>query len=191
MICPKYLIEGLEQSFRRIQRERMQGAPLLNEWLAVEAVDFRPWQGHCLGVLVTPWFMNLMLLPSEGDEWAGLPVGSKVTHHFPSGCYEFILSHETEIGRYQICSLFSPMFEFADQAAAVATAEAVMQGLMDEENRDATSMREREIERLWRGEPAPDKADLDQSDESPGLAQRLERPISRRQLLRGDFSRES
>lgn len=90
MICPEYLTEGLKRVFTHIQQERMQGVPVLNEMLQVEAVGFTSWRGHCLGVLITPWFMNLMLLPNEGDEWKHLPVGKKVTHLFPSGPYEFI-----------------------------------------------------------------------------------------------------
>ena len=41
----------------------MAGVPMLNPALRVQAVGFRHWQSHWLGVLVTPWFMNLMLLP--------------------------------------------------------------------------------------------------------------------------------
>ena len=40
--------------------------------------------------------------------------------------FDFIGSHEPAFGSYAACSLFSPMFEFGDQAAAVATARAVL-----------------------------------------------------------------
>lgn len=181
----------LGDCFRRIHLERMRGLPLLNERLVVETVGFQPWQGRSLGVLITPWFMNLILLPSDEDRWQDLPIGAKMTHPFPSGDYEFILADESSIGRYQLCSLFSPMFDFADQAAAVATAEAVMEGLMDERNLDHISMNEREIERRWRGEPAVDEAEVEPPDtESPTLEQHFQRPLSRRELLRGAFSKE-
>ena len=184
MICPEYLTEGLEVHFRRIERERMQGLPLLNAALQVKAVGFREWQGRCLGVLITPWFMNLMLLPAEGDDWEDLQIGDKQLHQLPSGPYEFILGEEQGIGRYQMCSLFSPVFEFADQATAVATAEAVMRGLMDEENRDTLSTREAEISRRWYGEPAAE-SEAAVADDAMGLSERLAQPISRRDLLRG------
>ncbi len=196
MICPDYLCQGLERVFRRIERERLQGLPILNPALQVRAVGFRSWQGHCLGVLITPWFMNLMLLPSEGDDWQELRVGDKQLHQLPSGPYEFILGEEPGVGRYQMCSLFSPVFEFADQESAVATAEAAMQALMDEENRDSLSTREREIERRWRGEAEPDAEAEEQTappadgSSSPSLDERLEQPLSRRELLRGRRSRE-
>ena len=186
MICPAYLTEGLHQVFNRIQRERMQGLPLLNPVLRVECVGFRPWQGHCLGVLITPWFMNLMLLPGEGDAWEGLSVGEKVIHRFPSGPYELIVGDEEGIGRYQLCPLFSPMFEFASQEMAVAVAEEIMKGLLDEENRDRTSMREQEIARIWSGESEGEEREETESADPTPL---MERPISRRKLLSGGFSR--
>lgn len=189
MICPDYLTPGVETVFRRIQHERMRDVPLLNPVLQVQCVGFRPWQSHCLGVLLTPWFMSLVLLPCDEHERDDLAVGRKVVHAFPSGDYEFIVGEESGIGRYLSCSLFSPMFEFPDQAVAVATAQAVMHGLMDEENREDLSMREQEIARIWRGDTGVDGELPDTgSADGPGLAERLEQTISRRDLLRGRFA---
>ena len=123
---------GLEETFEMIRRERMADVPILNDALRVEAVEFRDWRGDCLGVLVTPWFMNLMLLRTGDQDEPQLPVGSKVVHTLPSGDYEFIVGEEPGIGRFEMCSLFSPMFEFADQATAVATARAVMAEIIRE-----------------------------------------------------------
>lgn len=191
MICPEYLCEGLEAHFSRVERESMRGLPLLNPALQVQAVGFQAWQGYCLGVLITPWFMNLMLLPKEGDDWQEGRVGDKRLYQFPSGPYEFILGEDATIGRYQMCSLFSPMFEFADQESAVATAEAVMLALMDEENREEIFTHETEIQRRWHGEADevqdPDAAQQDESGR-PGLAARMEQPLSRRDLIRGRLS---
>ncbi|MES9994072.1 MAG: [NiFe]-hydrogenase assembly chaperone HybE [Candidatus Thiodiazotropha sp.] len=188
VICPDYLIEGLERQFRQIQRERMQGLPLLNPKLDVEAVGFQEWNGYCLGVLITPWFMNLMLLPPEGDSWKALRIGDKTLYQMPSGPYEFILGEEAGIGRYQTCSLFSPVFEFADHETAVATAEAVMDALMCPQHRDHVCTRESEIERRWAGDSniqAVDEEAQPLGDEKPPLQQRLQQPLSRRDLLRG------
>jgi [NiFe] hydrogenase assembly HybE family chaperone len=192
VICPDYLCEGLEQVFRRIETERMQGLPILNSALRVSAVGFRQWQGYCLGVLITPWFMNLMLLPNEGDDWQELGIGDKQLHQFPSGPYEFIVGEEPGVGRYQMCSLFSPVFEFADQETAEATAEAAMSALMETENRDTLSTHEREIERRWRGEPETGDESVQAAGEQASLSigERLEQPLSRRELLRGRLVRE-
>ena len=48
-----------------IYRERMQGLPIVNPELSVEAVGFEPFEAHELGVLISPWFMNLVLLPAD------------------------------------------------------------------------------------------------------------------------------
>jgi [NiFe] hydrogenase assembly HybE family chaperone len=185
------LTRRLESAFNRIWKQRMTDVPMLNPALVVEAVGFREWQGHSLGVMITPWFMNLMLLPGDGDDWSALPSGAIEVHAFPSGRYEFIVGDEDEIGAYQMCSLFSPVFEFADHEAAVATAIAVMDAVMDEANSDGISTHAKEIENIWNGEaPAPDNGDtepLTKSTQKKSLSERATEPISRRELLRGNF----
>ncbi len=114
-----------------IERERMADVPILNASLEVEAVGFREWEGQCLGVLITPWFMNLMLLPLDADEPTDVQhSGDTSTVSFPAAEFEFIYGEESGIGGYRMCSLFSPVFEFEDHAAAVATAESVLEQLM-------------------------------------------------------------
>ena len=56
-------VSQLAAAFRNVAKERMAGVPLVNETLSVEAVGFTEWDGRLLGVLVAPWFMNLVLLP--------------------------------------------------------------------------------------------------------------------------------
>ncbi|MCU7925204.1 MAG: [NiFe]-hydrogenase assembly chaperone HybE [Candidatus Thiodiazotropha sp. (ex Dulcina madagascariensis)] len=132
--------------------------------------------------------------PAEGDDYWQIPPGTPFSQ-LPAGPYEFILGEEAGIGRYQMCSLFSPVFEFADQATAVATAEAVMHALMSEENRDTLSTREGEISRRWLREPGEESTNrqdrLGCDDQVPGLRQRLQQPLSRRDLLRGQFQRDA
>ena len=112
---------ALEAAFHRILCEQMQDMPMVNPALAVEAVGFRPWRDHWLGVLVTPWFMNLMLMPRVAAQWPA--IAERETRHyvFPAGVFEFIGARDPALGDYQACSLFSPMFDFADQASARAT----------------------------------------------------------------------
>ena len=121
---------ALEQAFERVHRGPMAGLPMLNPALRVQAVGFRPWQSCWLGVLITPWFMNLMLLPRIVSAWQPLADRDKRTLVFPAGAFEFIGGRDALVGDYQACSLFSPMFEFADQGGAQATAEAVLAGLL-------------------------------------------------------------
>lgn len=123
----------LVAAFEHIARTRMAGVPVLNAVLAVEAVGFAAQtdaagERGVMGVLVTPWFMNLIWLPADpADDSHG--VGETRLHVVGDERFEFIGAHEPSVGAYALCSLFSPMFEFADQAAARATARAVLDTL--------------------------------------------------------------
>jgi [NiFe] hydrogenase assembly HybE family chaperone len=122
---------AVQARFCDIQQQQMQGMPLLNPALRVQAVGFQPWAQHWLGVLVTPWFMNLLLLPRLPAHWPS--IGERESRHyvFPAGVFEFIGHHDPVLGEYQACSLFSPMAEFADHDSACATAAAALDALLD------------------------------------------------------------
>lgn len=193
-------IQVLEKAFTRIQHENMHDVPILNDKIKVTAVGFRLWQDSYIGIMVTPWFMNLMLLPLEIDDWDELAELSKKTHSFPSGQYTFITGYEFDIGKYQMCSLFSPMFEFADHDAAIETAEVAMTELLNHENVEQTDIDSELIEDIWDGsQPHPDHMDAEDTLktlndeqkkeilEQKTMTEKLETPISRRQMLRGKF----
>jgi [NiFe] hydrogenase assembly HybE family chaperone len=167
--------QKLESAFRRIEQERMRDIPVCNPALQVEAVGFREWGKYYLGVVITPWFMNLMLLPVCAEDFQSLKEGSKKLHIFPSGRYEFIVGREADLGGYQVCSLFSPMHDFVDQQTAVDTATLVLAELMDDRNQDTVSLKAESL----KIEP--------QSTESqrPGQKQTWDTPISRRNFLLG------
>jgi [NiFe] hydrogenase assembly HybE family chaperone len=120
----------LEATFGTIHRERMLDVPILNTALEVGVVGMRPWQGHWLGALVTPWFINLMVLPGEG-EWRKAADRESVWYAFPSGRFQFIAGSEPGLGPYHACSLFSPVLEFADQETALETARVAIESLFD------------------------------------------------------------
>ena len=199
-IHPDFISAGLEDRYNIILNTRMIGVPVVNSALRVEAIGFQPWNDCCVGVLITPWFMNLMLLSCEGSHWNDLKVGGTQVHHFPSGRYEFVVGYEEGIGFYQSCSLFSPMFEFSGHDAAVLVAQETMNVIMDESMRDASgSARSREIQDIWEGNStAPDPGaealfelpvGAANSDSGPSLSERISRPLSRREMLRGSFLR--
>ena len=178
----------LERCFAEIGETRMEGVPILNPALRVKARGLREWQSFWLTALITPWFLNLMLLPrQEGadDDATALPVGAKRFFAFPAGSFEFIRGREAALGGYWMCSLFSPVLEFTDQAAAEATADAALQELFtaDEEETDA------EMATIWRGElPLADSVEPDPEDapeDRPAPS-----PVSRRAFLRGPAARE-
>jgi [NiFe] hydrogenase assembly HybE family chaperone len=121
----------LEKIYRNIHREHMLGLPILNPDLEVEAVGFVPFRGLWLGVLVTPWFMNLMLL-SGTVNCPVLAEGESQSWQFPGGALKFYAGFEAETGYCQVCSMVSPMREFANQEQARAAAQAILNGLFTE-----------------------------------------------------------
>ena len=130
MRAPLQIAADLEAAFARIHRERMADVPILNDALAVEAVGFVAFGEEVLGVLVTPWFMNLMLLPADPAAGSEQRPGEKTVVSLPGGDFEFIAASEDGVGAYRMCSLFSPVFEFADHDTAVTTAAEVMERLL-------------------------------------------------------------
>lgn len=130
MRAPSEIAAELETAFARIHRERMADVPILNEALGIEAVGFAAHGDDALGVLITPWFMNLLLVPAEPAARSGQRPGEKTVVSLPGGDFEFIAANEEGVGNYRMCSLFSPVFEFADHDTAVATAAAVMERLL-------------------------------------------------------------
>lgn len=117
-------IEGL---YETIARTRMAGIPILNPRLGVSMRGLRRYGENHVGILVTPWFMNVLFLPvnAPGADAGGVPprIGSLRRFALPSGSYEGIAGHELGLGWHWSCSLFSPMLEFADMEGAVETAD--------------------------------------------------------------------
>lgn len=136
------LVRGLEEAFIQIHEERMAGLSILNPELTVEAVGFRPWREYCVGILITPWFMNLIVLSQEGEKWQDEKLGSRLQFDLPCGPRELTLCEEERVGRYQNESLFSPMSVFTDQGHAAATANSILERIMTAPERKEAEMAE-------------------------------------------------
>jgi [NiFe] hydrogenase assembly HybE family chaperone len=121
----------LEAVFKEIHVGQMRGVPLLNETLEVRAIGFRAHEGRVLGMMITPWFMNIVLIPGPDEDWSRLVPGTKELVAFPSGQYEFVGANRAETGPYKACSLFSPMFDFTSMLQATETARAALVSLFD------------------------------------------------------------
>jgi [NiFe] hydrogenase assembly HybE family chaperone len=153
-------------------------------------------------VLITPWLMNLVMLPGEGDDWSGLELGKKQPHRFPSNTYKFMVNEIDAIGKCQTHSLFSPMNEFVNQDHALAVAQSFLDALMVESKpTEEDLVDEKLLGRIVRGEETPE-VNLDdfavtvtEAVETaavpvrgqPGMKVRVEKKLSRRDLLRGSF----
>jgi len=120
-------VEELANTYRRAALN-MKGLPIYNPTVAVEAVGFREYEGRQAGVMVTPWFMNLTVLPSEADKAVWIS-GGTVRLTFPSGQYDLLVSQLTDYGLVGTCSLFSPMSDFTDHEAAQLAAQSAADGL--------------------------------------------------------------
>lgn len=121
-------VAALVDFYRRVETERMQGIPILNPALSVQALGFRladEEDAVAEGVLITPWFMSLVRLPLAVQDHAGR-VGRKRVLAFGNERFDFIGAHDPALGFHEACALFSPMAEFRSQDQARETAEAVL-----------------------------------------------------------------
>lgn len=132
--------EMLAGAYRKVSERVMRDLPIFNDALAVEAVGFRRIDGTIIGVVVTPWFMNVVT-PADDGAMRSAPAGSNVRLRFPAGNIEFTISEVAAAGRIASCSLFSPMFCFSDMSSARATAEAALDALMVPADREETADR--------------------------------------------------
>lgn len=160
---------------------RMQGLSFVNPAVEVEAVGFAPWESHWLGVMVTPWFMNLTLLPRDPAAWQPLAPGAKRGYAFPAGIYEFVGANDAAIGDYQTCSLFSPLLEFADHASARLVATLAREALFDPANAEVPEMPVADL--------SPGAAENSRLGPLAQLQQQLDARLSKRHFLRGRFIR--
>jgi [NiFe] hydrogenase assembly HybE family chaperone len=115
----------VEAVFRRIHAERMDGLPLLNPALEVAAVGFVRRGDDWRGVLVTPWCIDLLLLPAVA-EWPIPGPHERVFRQYASGNFAFLSNHEAGLGDYLTCPLIHDMKQFADQETAQMTAQACL-----------------------------------------------------------------
>lgn len=171
-------VARLEAGYAEILHTRMAGLPFVHPRLSVEAVDFAEWEGRWLGVMVTPWFVNLVLTPADPARWTAAAPGTKTAYRFPAGTYEFVAAHDELLGEHQSCALFSAPLDIADQDTARLIARCAREALFDAGH--AT-------EELG----APLTPALDAA--APGLTEKidakLEQSMSKRGFLRGAFLR--
>ena len=125
---------ALVDFYARVWREQMQELPFVNPALAVEAVGFRRYQGDWVGIVVTPWFVNLLLLPGGGALWHDLPAGEQRAVDFPVGRLEFIADRDPvrapALAAFQYCPLIHPVQHLASPAMARQAAEAALAALL-------------------------------------------------------------
>jgi [NiFe] hydrogenase assembly HybE family chaperone len=118
-------VRALVASFERIAREFMCGLPFYNEALAVEAIGFERFGDGWLGALVTPWFMNLVLVSERAVPYSEAVNGKNRTVELPGGPVKFLCGGTEDFGMFDAHSIASPMaiYKSQDQARTAARRE--------------------------------------------------------------------
>jgi len=121
----------LEARYRAIAAGPMAGLPICNEALDVAALGFRAVGEEAVGIVVTPWFLNVVATPLHPVGAAATPARLGATRKLalPAGVLDMIVGELDDFGRVDSASLFSPMNEFADMEAARQTAQAALDAL--------------------------------------------------------------
>ena len=135
-------VAALEARYGTILRERMQGLPIVNPRLRVEATAFREFEGGSLGILVTPWFMNLVYLRADAD-WSDEPQGASHRLQLPARQIEFTVNRDDETGTFLSAVLFRTVRDFGDQQLALDIAAQVMHDLFTTNSNNKTVMNRR------------------------------------------------
>ena len=125
----------LVRHYQQVYSERMQGVPIVNQRLRVEAVGFDAFDGHRLGVLITPWFMNLVLLPAT-DRWDELQQGTVVDLDLPSERHQLMICRDEDLGVHLTAILFRTVADFPDQQTARDVAVEIMTRLLQTPSSD-------------------------------------------------------
>lgn len=157
-------VAALVARFETIGREVMRELPIYNPALEVEAIGFRAFDAGeaggeaagadgrgWLGVLITPWFMNAILLPEQPRPIDWSRVGRSVEVALPAGPRAMMIGAEEAIGTYLMLSLHSPMDQFKHQPQARSEAMRQILAL-------TTPPAEPEPEREGPAEPPPAEA---------------------------------
>jgi len=155
----------------------------MNRALRVEARGFARMRDSWAGMLITPWFMNVMIVP---DDAPTRQIGTKTTQMLPSGQYEAVWGHEEALGGFWSISLFSPMFEFEDHASAVATADAALNEMMaipDQTEPAGDQVAQTRMQMIWAGATAHGAAPTSPAEPAEAPASGPSQ-ISRRALFR-------
>ena len=181
----------LDSVFNDILVNEMAGLPLLNPKINVEVLGFQEFEGRTIGIVISPWLMSLVMLPSSqlGDDWSKFEIGQQHIHTFPSGDFKFLVNEFKGIGICQVHAIHSPMASFFSHDHARVTAFQFMNKLMtvvDEDDR----LDESRLERFINGEDMDDiqKSEKVPEDSAETGTESVDKPtpeIARRDFLRG------
>lgn len=123
-------VAQLVEEFREIGASQMRDLPIFNAALDVEAVDFQALGDEWIGVLITPWFMSVIVLPQDRTPLDIAAIGRKSQQALPAGSFDFVHGGVDRAGGYKSLPLHSPMGAFSHQQTARLEARARLIGLL-------------------------------------------------------------
>ncbi len=123
-------VAEMVERFDKIGELNMRDLPVYNENLKVEAIGFHSYGDNYLGVLITPWFMNVILLPQDKATMDYTLVASPTDETLPAGTWQFMFGGDDVMGLYKSLSLHSPMFAFNTQELARVEAKRRLNSLL-------------------------------------------------------------
>lgn len=123
-------IAALLSAYRAIGERDMADVPICNAALSVEAVGFRAHGPGWIGCVITPWFLNAVLIPQDPARWASLLDGDKAEVALPSGAYRFTAARLGDLGTLLVIPLVSAMNVLSSQDEARAAAALALDRLM-------------------------------------------------------------
>lgn len=117
--------------YRRIWETTMRDLDFVNRALEVDIAGFRRHRGDWVGAVITPWFVNLCVLPGGGELWQDLGAGERVKLPFPVGELEFIADYDpgAEIPAALHCPLLAPVTALQSQDVALRMAMDALETL--------------------------------------------------------------
>lgn len=121
--------EAVRRHYEQVWHSAMHDMPFVNHALAVDTHGFARVDGDWLGVVITPWFINLFLLPGGGALWADCPTGEQRSVTLPAGLMDFFADNPADdsgLAAYQYCPLLSPVQSVADMPTARRIAAAAL-----------------------------------------------------------------
>jgi len=104
--------------YQEVWQAQRHDLPLVNHALTVEVHGFIRYRDDWLGVVITPWFLNLFLLSGGGELWGDIPAGQRRYLNLPCGTLQFIADDDPALGPYQYCPLIAPVSGLSDMGAA-------------------------------------------------------------------------
>ncbi|MEQ4922692.1 hydrogenase-2 assembly chaperone [Proteus hauseri] len=116
-------IEQLEAFFCEVAEKEMKNLPFFREGVPVKAGSFSLFEKQWIGTVLTPWMLELVVLPGPSQEWPRRKVGERIALELPCGQVKFVVGELAGGIQYLACSLMSPLDRHLKGEQAVELAE--------------------------------------------------------------------